>query len=155
MRIPHLVAGTGGLLTAIVIFLTCLVAAYKTTSPGEYTFEPRGQGSFELRSGNYARLVEIIIGLATGSIVLLAGSSIFRSGGRLPWFYGSPLVLLAMSVIYALTFLALLVRAYENFLHDDRSYTRSAHVFNVSLGFASLICFAVGYLWLGFALANA
>ncbi len=154
MRIPRLVPGIGGLLTGIVIFLVCLVAAYKSTPPGEYTFEPRGPGSFELRLGNYARLVEIIIGLATGSIVLLAGSSIFRSGGRLPWFYGSPLVLLAMSVIYALTFLALLVRAYENFLHNEKFYTRAAYTINVSLGFASLICFALGYLWLGFALAN-
>jgi hypothetical protein len=147
--------GTAGLLTGVVVFWICFVATLKITTPGEYNLEPRGPGSFEPRLGNYARLVEIIIGLATGSIVLLAGSSVLRSGGKLPWFYGSPLVLLGMSVIYALTFHALLVRAYENFLHDSKSYSRIAHALTVSLAFASLICFALGYLWFGFALANA
>jgi hypothetical protein len=146
--------GIGGLLAGMLIFVLCFVAALKDAPQGEYNFEPRGPGSFEPRLGNYARLVEIIIGLATGSIILLAGSSIFRAGGRLPWFYGSPLVLLAMSVVYALTFLALLVRAYENFLHDPKSYSRGPYTLNVSLAFASLLCFALGYLWLGFALAN-
>jgi hypothetical protein len=146
--------GTAGFLAAIAIFLACLVVARRITHPGTYTFEPRGPGSFEPRLGNYARLVEIVIGLATGSIVLLAGSSIFRSGGKLPRFYGSPLVLLAMSVIYAVAFLALLVRAYEEFLHDEKSYTRNLYALNTSLGFASLICFALGYVWLGFVLAS-
>lgn len=94
-----------------------------------------------------------MVGLATGSIVLLAGSSIFRSGGKLPKTYGSPLVLLAFSVIFAVLFIALCNYHYEEFQHHN-NYSHHKYRLNIALGFAALVCFSAGYLWLGFALVS-
>ena len=75
-------------------------------------------------------------------------------GERLPWFYGSSLILLALSVPGAVMFLVLLVRAYESYQHDKNSYTATAYSLNGALGFSGLICFAFGCLWLAFRLVG-
>lgn len=69
---PHLIPGSGGFMTALGILLFCWVTSYLLTGDTEYTFEPRGPGSFEPRLANYLRAAELVIGLATASIVLLA-----------------------------------------------------------------------------------
>jgi phosphoglycerol transferase MdoB-like AlkP superfamily enzyme len=146
--------GVPGALTAIVIFLMFYTIAWTNTKPSNsYTFEPRGPGSFEPILARYSRLVEFIVGLATSSIVLLAGSSIFRSAGKLPKAYGSPLVLLASSVICAVLFIALCNYHYEEYQHHN-NYNHHKYRLNVALGFSGLVCFAAGYLWLGFALVR-
>src|SRR5712691_10883904 len=92
-----LLPGVPGILSGLLMFLVCWAIAYLRTPKGAFNFEPRGPGSFDQRLKDYGSVIQVIISLATGSIVLLAGTSFFRGGGRLPWFYGSPLVLLAMS----------------------------------------------------------
>src|SRR2546430_12477399 len=63
---------------------------------------------------------------ATGSIVLLAGSSVFRSDGKLlPKVYGSPLVLLAMSVVWAVLFVACVNYYYEGRSEEHTSELQS------------------------------
>jgi hypothetical protein len=68
----------------------------------------------------YLHLAEFMIGLATGSIVLLIGSSIFHGkDGHLPSFYASPLLILAASVLLGLAFMALLILNYEEVKHGN------------------------------------
>jgi hypothetical protein len=145
--------GVPGCLAAVGIFVILYIVAHLAIQPGSFTFEPRGPGSFEPILTRYTRLTELIISLATGSIVLLGGSSIFRSAGKLPSSYGSPLVLLASSVVFALLFLALCNYRYEEWQHHN-NYSHQRYRLNVALGFAGLLTFAVGYVWLGFALVS-
>ncbi|MBI3663397.1 MAG: hypothetical protein HY234_10155 [Acidobacteria bacterium] len=145
--------GVPGLLVGLAIFLFLWLRASLSVKGETFLFEPRGPGSFEPLLQRYTLLAQFIIGLATGSIVLLAGSSVFKSGGRLPWQYASPLVLLSLSVIYGVCFMGLLLYNYESFLHNQ-IYTRVAYTRNTALGFSSLFCFAIGYLWLAFRLAD-
>jgi cellulose synthase/poly-beta-1,6-N-acetylglucosamine synthase-like glycosyltransferase len=146
-------SGVPGCLAALVIFSILYVIACVRIKPMHATFEPRGLGSFEPILARYTRLSELVISLATGSIVLLGGSSIFRSGGKLPSTYGSPLVLLASSVVFAVLFLALCNYSYEEWQHHN-NYSHHRYRLNVALGFAALIAFAVGYVWLGFGLVH-
>ncbi len=151
------VPGVPGCLTGVAIFLVLYGIAWRTIKPENYTFEPSGRlpGSFEPILARYQRLAEFIVGLATGSIVLLAGSSVFRSGsaGKLPHGYGSPLVLLATSVIFSVLFIAWLSYNYEHWQHHG-TYSHHRYRLSVALGFAGLLCFAVGFVWLGFALVR-
>ena len=70
--------------------------------------------------GRYLRAAEFIIGLATGSIVLLVGSSALHGNGEhLPWFYASPLLLLGLCVLYGVFFMVWLIYGYEMYQHDN------------------------------------
>ncbi len=72
--------------------------------------------AFEPFIARYIRAAEFIVGLATGSIVLLVGSSALHGqGGHLPWFYASPLLLLALCVAYGIAFMVWLNYSYENY----------------------------------------
>lgn len=154
MKILPFSPGVGGLLAGVTIFIVCFVTACVNLRRDTYRFEARGPGSFEPGLVRYIRLVEIILGLGTGSIVVLAGSSILCSGGKLPGAYGSPLVLLATSVICMVSFIALLIYYYEESLHDVNFYTHHKIRLVTALGFSGLLCFALGYIWLGFALVR-
>jgi hypothetical protein len=129
------------------------VVEWRTIKPDNYTFEPQGRpGSFDPIITRYSKLVEVIVGLAAGSIVLLAGSNGFRNGAgvKLPPEYASPLMLLAMSVVFSVMFVALCSHNYEEWQHHC-TYTHHRFRFSVALGFSGLICFALGYCWLGYA----
>jgi hypothetical protein len=148
------VAGIKGGLTAAAIFIFFYCVALIFVQRGTYTFEHRGPGSFEPTLRRYTRLVEFIVGLASGSIVLLAGSSVWQSpSGRLPQKFGSPLVLLAASVVFLVLFLACTTFFYEDWLHH-RNQTHHKYRLSVALGFSGLLCFAVGYCFLAFALVG-
>jgi hypothetical protein len=147
-----LIPGVHGCLAAVAIFIVAYGRVCSKIKPGSYTFEPRGPGSFEPSLNRYTRLTEFIVGLATGSIVLLAGSSVFHAQGRLPQLYGAPLVLLAMSVVWLVIFIACTTYFYEDWLHHPHNHTHHRYRLSVALGFSGLLCFGVGYVWLGFAL---
>ena len=149
-----------GFLSGFTIFALCYIFAWlrvkKPKEGSSYTFEPDGRpGSFEPVIARYTKLAEVIIGLATGSIVLLVGTNGLRNGvnTKLPSPYGSPLVLLAMSVVFAVTFISLCSYTYEEWQHH-KNYTHYKYRLNVALGFASLFCFGIGYLWLAFVLVE-
>jgi hypothetical protein len=148
--------GSSGLCVSLVLlWLIWYVAGKQTPQDGQFTFEPRNEpNSFEPRLANYIRAVEFMLGLATGSIVLIAGSSALHSAGTIPWQFASPLVILAFCVLYGLLFMVLLIFNYEEFLHHS-NYTRSRYIRNKALGFSSLTCFCLGYLWLVFAVGIA
>lgn len=95
-----------------------------------------------------------MIGLATGSIVLIVGSSaVHGQGGHLPWYYASPLILIASCVVYGLGFMAAQLVTMEEVLHGN-SHTAFSYALNETLGYSALVCFQVGYLWLVFAVTN-
>lgn len=114
-----------------------------------YDFDPQGKpGAFDPLLQKYLRLGEFMIGLATGSIVLLVGSSAFHGkGGHLPWFYASPLLVLAGSVIAGISFMAWLILSYEEAQHGN-PHTPEAYTLSETLGFSSLALFCIGYVWL-------
>jgi len=94
----------GGLLPAPAIVLLVWINRYRARrSGGNYNLEPQGRaGAFEPLLQKYLRLAELIISLATGSIVLLIGSSFLHGrDGRLPPYYAPPLLVLATSVLTA------------------------------------------------------
>ena len=145
----HLFSGESGIvvgaLTPILLWIIC----YYTKEHEFYNFDARDiQGAFEPFLVKYLKLVEMIIGLATGSIVLLVGSSAFHGqAGHLPWFYASPLFILAFCVLYGVLFSVWLIFHYEDYQHNGR-HSKRAYALCETLGFASIICFVVGYVWL-------
>jgi hypothetical protein len=112
-------------------------------TPEEVDFDPR--------HGHYMKCGEIIVTLASASIVFLPS---LHFSSTLPWL-GLPMVLLGFTVVYALAFMAFLTYFYEMQLQDPDSFTlyRSCTIF--SLGFGGLGCFAVAYFVLSVIIANA
>jgi hypothetical protein len=145
----HLFPGAGGLLVGLGVFLGIGLSAYFTREAGPFNLDPQGiLGAFEPFLAKYIRATEFTIGLATSSIVLLVGASAIRGqSGRLPWFFASPLLLLACSVVYGIAFMVWLIFHYEEYLHGTKD-TRLAYALSLTLGFSSLVCFCVGYFWL-------
>jgi hypothetical protein len=122
---------------------------YYTREHEAYNLDPKGKwNAFEPFLTKYLRISEFIIGLATGSIVLLVGSSALHGQiGRVPPEYASPLFLLAACVCYGILFMVWLTYHYEEYQHDAR-HTKIAYTLSLTLGFSSLACFCVGYIWL-------
>ena len=150
----HLFPGFSGLLVGGLILPAIWVYSYRTKKYESFNLDPQGTpGTFEPLLSKYIRATEFIVGLATGSIVLLVGSSALHASGHLPWFFASPLVLLAFSVIYGILFMVLLVLNYENVQHGN-PHTRLEYSRSESLGFSSLTCFCLGYLWLIFTITH-
>lgn len=114
-----------------------------------YNLDPYGKsGAFEPLLQKYLRLAEFTISLATGSIVLLIGSSLFHgTDGHLPWFYASPLLILAASALLGVAFMAFLILHYEDAQHGN-PHTAAKYSLNEALGFSSLFLFCIGYVWL-------
>ncbi|MHB1857604.1 MAG: hypothetical protein ACYCPM_09235 [Acidobacteriaceae bacterium] len=116
-----------------------------------FDFElPSEKGAFEKPLANYLDIAKVVIGLASGSIVLLVGSASFRSTERLQASFASPLYLLALSTLYAVFFMVFEILNYEGFRYRTRLYSRFKYSRNIGLGFGSLLCFCVGYMWLIF-----
>lgn len=154
-RMRYIPPGTTGLIMSLGVLRVVLnIAKKRTTQEGPFTFEPQGKpDTFEPRLANYVRAVEFLIGLATGSVILIAGSSLHATG-QIPWQFVSPMIALASSVICGLLFMVLMIYRYEEFLHHD-NYTRMKYVWNQTLGFSSLFLFCLGYLWFVFAVGIA
>jgi hypothetical protein len=144
---PH--PGISGLIVGLAIFLLIATCAYLSRGPGPFDLDPQAKpGGFEPFLAKYVRVSEFIIGLATGPIVFLIGSSALQGqGGRLPWFFASPLLLLTVSVVYGIAFMVWLTYRYEEYQRGV-PHTRFAYSLSLSLGFSSLACFGVGYIWL-------
>src|ERR1700678_2916690 len=147
----HLPPGSGGLLVGFFVLGAIGLSAYRTLGEGPFNLDPQAKpGAFEPFLMKYIRLAEFVIGLATGSIVLLVGSSALHGqSGRLPWFYASPLLLLALCVVYGIWFIAWLIYNYEEYQHGN-PHTKRGYTLSLTLGFSSLACFLIGYVWLIF-----
>jgi hypothetical protein len=142
-------AGFSTVIVMVSVFVVIGTVCYGTKKFPAYNLDPGGaSGTFEPLLAKYLRLAEFMIGLATGSIVLLVGSSALHGqAGRLPWFYASPLLLLAASVLMGLVFMAWEILQYEEVQHGNR-HTRFAYATSETLGFSAVVYFCIGYFWL-------
>jgi hypothetical protein len=147
----HVPAGSSGIAAGILVGSVMGVVSYLSLGEGPFNLDPRGErGTYEPFLAKYLRASEFIVGLATGSIVLLVGSSALHGqGGKLPWIYASPLLMLAWCVLYGILFTAWQIFDYEEYQHGTE-HTRKRYALSLTLGFSSLACFAFGYMWLIF-----
>jgi hypothetical protein len=145
----HLPPGLAGLLVGLGVFPAIGLPIYFSLAPGPFNLDPMGRANaFEPFLAKYLRLGEFIVGLATGSIVLLIGSSALHGqNGTLPWSYTSPLFLLGCCVVWGIAFMVWLIYHYEEYQHGV-DHTKKAYVLSLTLGFSSLACFMIGYGWL-------
>lgn len=148
VRMPHLFPGFSGIVLGFALFAVVWLIAWVRTDIGPFKMDAQGvKGDFEKLLAFYQRCGELLVGIASVSIVLLISSSAFKQGG-LPWRFASSLFLLALSVIYVSLFMVLMTLDYEHYRHQSNSYTRFKYTRNQALGFASVLCFCAGYLWL-------
>jgi hypothetical protein len=145
--------GFPGVATALGLLAVIWLAVYLMTKREPIVFDPGGKlGEFGKRLlPMYLDIAKFVLGLGAGSIVLLVGSSnYFNQSNTRPSLqsFASPLFVVAMSIVYGVLFMIMLVLNYERHLHHPNSYTRFAYTRNQALGFAALACFCVGYTWL-------
>ena len=100
----HPFSGFSGSITSVAILGAMWGFCRATKKHTAYNLGPGGDPrAYEPIMNRYIRLAEFMIGAATGSIVLIIGSSAFHGqGGRLPWFYASPLILIGQCRIWDL-----------------------------------------------------
>ena len=142
-------AGEPGIITGFLIPVALWFLSYFTKKSVNYYLDANGvQNAFEPFLAKYLKLAETMIGLATGSIVLLVGSSALHGEpGHVPKAYASPLFLLAFTVLYGLLFSAWMTFHYEMYQHD-KQHPRWAYALSETLGFSGISSFVVGYVWL-------
>jgi hypothetical protein len=106
---------------------------------------------FDPRHGHYMKCGEIVITIASASLVFIPTLHFTHV---LPWL-GLSMVLLGFTVVYTLSFMGLLTFFYEMFLNNPESFTmfRSNTLF--SLGFGGLSCFASAYFVLSILIGSA
>ena len=146
----HVPAGSsGGALALSFLFVPWFLLFRRRHKTSAYTLDPKGKaGAYEPLLAKYLKLAEVILGLATGSVVLLVGSSALRgTAGKLPWTFASALVLLAFSAIYAIGFMGWLIFCYE-YYQQGNAHTGFHYSLSEALAIASLLSFFSGYLWL-------
>lgn len=96
---------------------------------------------FDPRHGHYMKCGEVVITLASASLVFVPTLHFTSS---LPWL-GLPMVLFGFTVVYALAFMGLMTYFYEMQLQNPESFTASRSCVLFSLGFGALSAFAVAY----------
>jgi len=147
--------GMPGVITGAAIMLALwLLIHFKTKKVPKgigFDFDARNEsGAFEKLLPLYVDFAKFVLGLATGSIVLLVGSSALHTAGHLPKPYASPLFLLVISIGCGILCMMWLVTDYEAYRHDPtgNAYTRLKYMRNQLLGYSSVFCFLTGYVWL-------
>jgi len=106
---------------------------------------------FDPRHGHYMKCGEVIITLASASLVFIPS---LHFTAVLPWL-GFPMVLLGFTVVYSLAFMGLLTYFYEIQLQNPDSFTAFRSCLIFSLGFGGLGCFAIAYFALSILIGNA
>jgi hypothetical protein len=106
---------------------------------------------FDPRHGHYMKCGEVVITLASASLVFIPSLHFTAS---LPWL-GLPMVLLGFTVVYALAFMGLLTYFYEMQLQNPDSFTAFRSCVLFALGFSGLGSFAIAYFTLSILSGNA
>jgi hypothetical protein len=154
----HPFVGFTGFVLGPVILATIYVVRSSGRADVAFNLDPQGvPGAFDPLLTKYIKAAEFIIGIATGSIVLLIGSSALHiegggmsgHGGHLPWFFASPLLLLGWSVMFGVAFIVWEIFSYEEYQHGN-PHTKKVYSVSEALGFGSLGCFCLGYMVLIF-----
>jgi hypothetical protein len=134
-------------------------APYVTLTPFKRGRDPKdgsvievpGEVDFDPRHGHYLKLGEVLITLASASLVFIPT---LHSTSRLPAL-GFCMMILGLTVFYSLSFMALTTYFYEMFLFEPTSFTAFRSSLMFSLGFGALLCFALAYLVLAFNVGKA
>ncbi len=135
------------LFSGAFVFATLWIAvgysARRTCSkPGwTLTFTPNGV-PFEPRHDRYQKVAEVVTTLGSASLVFIPGSKL----AAYPHLSSLALVLLGLTVLYCVLFMALLTFFYETFLYDNLSYKPWKYGLVNALGFSGLFCFGAAYL---------
>jgi hypothetical protein len=151
----HPFAGFTGVVLGPMILGSIVSVLYRSKKFKVYDLDPKGKpGAFEPLLAKYIRAAEFVIGLASGSIVLLVGSSfLHKPRGHLPWIFASPLLLLGWSVVCGVFFIVWLIFSYEEYQHGN-PHTDKVYTISETLGFGSLACFCLGYVLLIFLITR-
>ena len=141
--------GISGIITVLVLTPIVWFIVRSQNKLENYNHDPKAvPGAFEPFLQKYLRLAEFIIGLAAGAIVLIIGASFYHGdGGHLPWTFASPLLVLAVSILASLGFMAWQILSYENTQHGCK-HTARDYSLSEALGWGSLLFFFIGYVWL-------
>ncbi len=147
-------AGFAGIVTALALFAVLWFIVFLRTKGESFTFDPGGNdGEFgKSLLPMYLDIAKFVLGLAAASIVfcLFGSGNLGQSNTHSLKSFASPLLLVAMSIIYGVLFMIFLVLNYED--HRKRptsnSYTRFKYTRNQAFGFSALACFCLGYTWL-------
>jgi hypothetical protein len=123
--------------------LKCDIAGNVLSPPQVHEFDPRLE--------HYLRVAEVIITLASASLVFIPTLHFIKMNC---WF-AFAMVLLGFTVVYGLAFMATMTYFYEMFLFNPRSYGPGRSTLMFSLGFSGFACFALAYLVIAVQLAFA
>jgi hypothetical protein len=142
-----MLTGWQGVVAGLLVFgISWTIVSTRVPKDFKPMFD-NGDGSFEKLLTIYLDVTKFIVGLAAGGIVLIVGSFALKSECRSIKHFAAPLFLLAMSIIYGLLFMPLLVLNYESFKHG-KEHTRLKYIRNRVLAYSGLSCFCTGYAWL-------
>jgi hypothetical protein len=106
---------------------------------------------FDPRLEHYLKVAEIIIGLASASLVFIPT----LHSSKINCWFAFALVLLGFTVAFGLTFMATMTYFYEMFLFDPASYGAGRSSLMFSLGFSGFACFALAYFVIAIQVALA
>jgi hypothetical protein len=113
---------------------------------GEITREDE-QVDFDSRQGHYMKCGEVLIALASASLLFIPLHSALLTKVGLPGtLLGVAMILLGLSVVYTLLFMALMTYFYEMFLFNQYSFTAFRSSLMFALGFSGFASFALAYL---------
>lgn len=106
---------------------------------------------FDPRLEHYLKVAEIIIGLASASLVFIPT---LHAKSINCWF-AFALVLLGFTVFFGLSFMATMTYFYEMFLFEPASYSAGRSSLMFSVGFSGYGCFALAYFVIAIQIALA
>lgn len=113
-------------------------------------FLPSGRRiDFDPRHGHYLKIAEIITTLASASLVFILTFNLETS--RL---FKSSMILLGLTVLLAVLFMVFLTYWYEDFLSRPADFKPFRSSLIAALGFSSLLCFAIAYVFLSIGAAT-
>jgi hypothetical protein len=114
--------------------------------------KPEEVHEFDPRLEHYLKVAEIIVGLASASLVFVPT---MHSKNINPFWFAFALVLLSFTVFFGLFFMATMTYFYEMFLFKPSSYGAGRSSLMFSLGFSGFACFAAAYFVIGVQIAVA
>lgn len=111
---------------------------------------------FDPRHGHYLKCGEVLIALASASLAFIPLHSMqLPKDGIWGLLLGASMVLLALTIVFALLFMALLTYFYEMFLFNPANFKAWNSSLIFALGFSAFACFAIAYLALAVVTAKA
>ena len=106
--------------------------------------------SFESRLGHYLKTSEVVITLASASLVFIPKLTVTTH----PKWFAFSMTLFGLSVLYLVLFMIALLYFYEDSLYFPTYYTVKKSAIVVALGFAGLLCFMAAYISLAVQIAE-